>query len=176
MKLENSNERIEKTYGGGLMAVGKETEEIIFTWLRETHQGREIIDCRGFRVSQRMDVDFGVETIDGVMVLAEVKSDKWISGTGNLFFEFSRINHYVANKWFYLGWGWRSPAQKLIVRNPKIKETYVFDFFSLRKTTAEYIGNMGKNTKIQIIETDKQKTTFGYLIPMEKLKYKKFSL
>lgn len=164
----------EKNYSGELMEKGKSNEEIIINWLKRS--AKEIIDFREFRICQRMDMDCGIETIDGNMVLAEIKSDKWISESGNLCFECNRINHYVEDKWFYLGWGWRSPAQKIIIRNPESGDTFIFDFKKLRTFIGLYIDQVGKNLKINITETDRQKTTFNYLIPMSYLKnlYKKY--
>lgn len=164
----------EKNYNGVLMKIGAETENKIMDWLKINN--REILDFREFRLAQRIDVDFGIETMDGSILLAEVKSDKWINENGNFLFEWNRINHYVENKWFYLGWGWRSPAQYLIVRNPESCETFIFNFVHLRKFVALYVNKMGKNLKFSIIETDKQKTTFCILIPMKELShlYKKF--
>ncbi len=166
--------RSEKSYSGELMRKGTKNENIILDWLKI--YGKEIIDFREFRLAQRIDVDFGIETIDRNIVLAEVKSDDYIKDDGNLFFECNRINHFVKGKWFYLGWGWRSPAQKLIVRNPNIGQTYVFDFCELRIEVGKYISEKGKKVRIGIVETDKQKTTFGYLIPLSyfKGKYKKY--
>ena len=160
--------REEKTYSGELMKKGTENEEVILNWLKTF--GKSIIDFREFRLAQRIDVDFGIETIDGKIILAEIKSDKWINETGNLCFECNRINHFVKDKWFYLGWGWRSPAQKLIIRNPETNKIFVFDFEELRKKIGEYVSQTGRNLKMLIIETDKQKTTFNYLIPMNFLK------
>lgn len=153
-----------------MMRTGRENEEVILTWLKTF--GRDVIDFREFRLAQRIDVDFGIETIDGNIVLAELKSDKWISETGNLCFESNRINHYAKDHWFYLGWGWRSPAQNLIVRNPNTGDTFIFKFEILRNKVAALIGREGKafKNKISIVETDAQKTTFNYLIPMRELK------
>ena len=164
----------EKTYSGELMEKGLKNEEIILLWLQ--NMAKEVIDFREFKLSQRIDVDFGIETIDGSIVLAEIKSDKWIKEDGNLCFECNRINHFVKDKWFYLGWGWRSSAQKLIIRNPETRETFIFDFVELRKKVGEYVSRIGKNLKINITETDKQKTTFNYLIPMVEFSkiYKKY--
>ena len=166
--------RDEKSYNGKLMKIGKSNEDIILTWLKT--KAHEILDFREFRLAQRMDVDFGIETIDGEIVLAEIKSDKWIKEDGNLLFECNRINHFVKEKWFYLGWGWRSPAQKLIIRNPDSNEIFVFNFLELKKFVGEYISEVGTKLQTRIIETDKQKTTFVYLIPMNRLKnlYTKF--
>ena len=166
--------REEKTYNGDLMAKGTANESIILGWLKK--YAKKILDFREFRLAQRIDVDFGIETIDGEIILAEIKADRWISETGNLCFEQNRINHFAPNKWFYLGWGWRSPAQKLIVRNPESGETFIFNFFQLRRFVGSYIAKKGKDLKIIIVETDKQKTTFNILIPMKELDglYKKY--
>lgn len=131
---------------------------------------KHIIDFREFRLAQRIDVDFGIETIDGKIVLAEIKSDKWIKEAGNLCFETMRINHFVDDKWFYLGWGWRSPAQKIIIRNPDTNETFIFSFLELRRMVGKYISEISRTMRINITETDKQKTTFNFLIPMVYLK------
>lgn len=161
------------------METGKANEEIILKWLQ--NRNKSILDFREFRLAQRIDVDFGIETIDGAMLLAEIKSDKWISAKGNLCFENHRINHYAKDNWFYLGWGWRSPAKYLFVRNPKNGETFIFEFERLRsevgvfiKENAEELEDLrvSNNKKfIKIVPTDSQKTTFNWLIPMNKLHY-----
>lgn len=153
-----------KSYSGDLMQKGIENEEIILKWLKG--QGHSIIDFREFRLAQRIDVDFGIETVDGNILLAEIKSDKMISELGNLCFEVHRINHFVKDKWFYLGWGWRSPAQKLIIRNPASREAFVFDFMELRTQIGKYIDEIGNRLRTNITQTDKQKTTFNWIIPM----------
>lgn len=166
--------RTEKSYDGELMKIGKSNEEIIFNWLKKNY--KDIIDFRDFRLTQRVDVDCGIETIDRNILLAELKADNHISETGNLLLENNRFNHFIrTDKMFYLGWAWRSPAQKLIIRNPKTHETFVFDFNILRKKVGEYISKIGKKLKVIIVETDKQKTTLNLLIPMYYLKniYKK---
>lgn len=160
--------RVEKSYKGELMTKGTENEDIILKWLKEN--SKSILDFRDFKLAQRIDVDFGIETIDGKIVLAEIKSDKWINENANLFFETYRINHYVKDKWFYLGWGWRSPAEMLIVRNPQTQKLFIFNFLELRTFIGNYIAKKGKQIKQIIIETDVQKTTFGYLIPLQEIK------
>lgn len=166
----------DKTYSGVLMTAGKTNEDTIMEWLKTI--GKSIIDFREFRLAQRIDVDFGIETMDGAIVLAEIKSDKWIDLNGNFLFECNRINHFVKDKWFYLGWGWRSPAQKLMVRNPLTGKLFVFDFLELRTFMGKYIHETGKRLRIDIVETDKQKTTFNYLIPMKSMSglYKIYSI
>jgi hypothetical protein len=176
--------RQERSYNGNLMKKGKDNEEILKHWLLSSQKIKEIIDFREFRLAQRIDVDFGIETIDGNIVLAEVKSDNYIYENGNLCFEVYRINHYAENNWFYLGWGWRSPAKSLIIRNPKTNLIFIFDFLKLRRFIGQWVGEIGEKliyetietkkgtrSKYQIvIETDTTKTTFNFLIPMRDLK------
>lgn len=168
--------REEKSYNGELMRKGTENERVILDWLSENF--KSVLDFREFRLTQRIDVDFGVETIDGNFVLAEIKSDKHISEDRNLCFEVFRINHFVTENQFYLGWGYRSPAQKLIIRNPDTGKVFVFDFLKLRSKIGSYIAEKGKTIRMLPVETDKQKTTFNFLIPMHDLTsvWKKFQL
>lgn len=165
--------RPQRSYDGELMAAGKSNEDIVLSWLQSRQQNKEIIDFREFRLAQRIDVDFGIESINGDIVLLEIKSDKWISETGNLCFECNRINHYATGKWFYLGWGWRSPAQRLLVRNPGNGDAFVFDFQILRADIGRWVAEQGRRVRQLIIETDDQKTTFNFLVPMSVLNYKK---
>jgi len=166
--------RNERSYTGKMMAKGKANEEILMAWLG--NYSKDIIDFREFRLAQRIDVDFGIETLDGNILLAEIKSDRHIKEDGNLCFEVFRINHFSKIKPFYLGWGYRSPAQKIIVRNPETGYTFIFNFQELREFVGAYINKSGRNTRINITETDKVKTTFNFLIPMNEMKemYKKF--
>jgi len=155
-----------------MMTAGRTNEDIVIAWLKTTAD--EIFDYREFRLAQHIDIDVGVQSPDGEVVLVEIKSDRWINEMGNLFFETQRVNHNLIDKWATLGWGWRSPAQMLIVRNPVTGAAYVFDLPLLRRGVANYIGNVGKNLKQRIVETDYMKTTFGFLIPMDVLKYEKY--
>ena len=158
-----------KSYKGRLMKRGKSNEEILLRWLEKL--GKRVVDYRDFEEFQSSDVDFGIVSNSGSEVLAEIKSDKHIGEDGNLCFEVHRINHFVKDSWFYLGWGWRSTAQILVVRNPETGETFIFNFAKLRSEIAKYVARVGKKLNILIIETDKQKTTFNWLIPMSELKH-----
>jgi hypothetical protein len=179
--------REKKSYSGGMMKKGIENEEIILEWLRKNY---EVIDIRDEKKARTLDVDCGIITLDKNILLAEIKSDNLISENGNLCFEQFRINHFVSGKEFYLGWGWRSPAQRLIARNPKSNEIFIFDFAELRNQVGNFVGMEGRNllaptTTIKerfsrcgawnIYETDKQKTTFNLLVPLDRLTYKKFN-
>lgn len=164
----------ERSYQSELMKIGKSNEDIILDWLKKSPEAKAIIDFREFRLAQRIDVDFGIESIDGDIQLAEIKSDKMISESGNLFFETQRINHFAENHWAYLGWGWRSPAQKLIIRNPVSGDAFVFQFQKLRIRVGELVSQ--RHYRLTTVYTDPVKTTFGLLIQLSKIKplYEKY--
>jgi len=166
----------EKSYKGELMDIGTKNEVIVFNWLQM--QKCKVIDFRQFKLLQGPDVDCSIVSIDGQVTFAEIKADQHIGDSGNLCFECFRINHFVVENMFYLGWGWRSAAQKLIVRNPNTGITYIFDFRNLRQFIGKYVDKMGKSFKnnILVTETDKQKTTFNFLIPMKELEKEKEKL
>ena len=167
-------------YKGELMNKGKENEEIILQWLKDDKRFTEVKDYRLIKEWQYLDVDFVAKTLNGDYILLETKSDKYISEEGNLLFENERLNHYAEDHWFYLGWGWRSKADKFIIRNPDTNEAFIFNVRKLRDFIGKFIGGLTPEaTKhiIKIVKTDKQKTTFNYLIPFTKIPkeiYKKY--
>ena len=170
--MSYNNPRSEKSYNGTLMAKGKLNEDIILAWLREHDRSKEVLDFREFRLAQRIDVDFGIETIDGGIVLAEVKSDDYLGKTGNIFLELFRINHFVKPEHhFYLGWFYRTPALKLIVRNPESGLTYIIRFDALRNCFAHWVEQSPREitNRLVAVSTDKQKTTYGIKFPSEKV-------
>jgi hypothetical protein len=161
--MDYSNRQI-KSYSGQLMQKGKSGEEIVLDWLRKNSFTKEIIDMREFRISQRLDVDCGIETLEGALVLAEIKTDYNLGRTNNFLFEAFRINHFTdADKVFYLGWTFRSPAKYLLYYSPNENVIYRFSFKDIRETIARYIAN--NRPQINITPTDEQKTTFNILMP-----------
>lgn len=161
--MEYSDRRI-RSYSGDLMRKGRAGEEIVLEWLRKSPYAKDVIDMREFRVSQRLDVDCGIETIDGSIVLAEIKTDYNLGKSNNFLFEVFRINHFVeADKVFYLGWAFRSPAKYLLYYAPNEKCLYRFTFKNIRETIGQYTAK--NQPKVIITPTDEQKTTFNILIP-----------
>lgn len=161
--MEYSNRQI-KSYSGDLMQKGKYGESIVLQWLKENPNVNEVIDMREFRISQRLDVDCGIETLDRSLVLAEIKTDFNLGKTDNFIFEIFRINHFVdADKVFYLGWVFRSPAKYLFYYSPNENIIYRFTFKNIRETIGQYIAKV--KPKIISVPTDEQKTTFNILIP-----------
>lgn len=160
------NQRNEKSYNGTMMNKGTINEDIYMEWREK--MGYKVIDNRTKRFEQFNDVDFATVNKEGIQVTEEVKSDKSIGEFKNMFFESERIYHYVKDEEnrFKVGWGWRSSAQKLVVRNPETGEIFVFNFSKLRSGVNEYIKRVGKQLEIRCVETDNTKTTVGYLIHM----------
>jgi len=158
------NNRQEKTYAGELMEKGRVGETVVLEWLKANKYLKDIIDMREFRISQRLDVDCGIETTDGSLVLAEIKTDYNLGKTENFIFEIFRINHFVeADKIFYLGWTFRSPAKYLLYYSPNENIIYRFTFENIRKTIGLYVKE--NKPKIVVVPTDGQKTTFNMLVP-----------
>lgn len=161
----------EKTYCGSLMEKGKKAEDIIFAWLKTSPYAGQIIDTREFRFSQRLDVDCGIEDMHGRVVLGEIKSDAWLGKSGNILFELFRINHFVP-PFHYLGWGWRSPAERLFYYSPYKQAVYVFKFCEMRKRIGEIVSKTDPcilQGWFRVIPTDRQKTTINLLIPEKEL-------
>ncbi len=159
------NARAEKSYNGDLMKKGKTGEQIVIEWLKNRKEVSEVIDMREFRISQRLDVDCGIETVDGEILLAEIKSDSYLGKTQNVLFEVFRINHFISSgKIFYLGWAFRSPAKYLLYYAPFEAAVYRFEFENVRKLIGKYTSE--HEPRIKIVPTDRQKTTFSFVLPI----------
>ncbi|HZK43072.1 MAG TPA: hypothetical protein VFC73_02180 [Syntrophomonadaceae bacterium] len=175
--MSNYLYREERSYDGNLMEKGKVGERIVMDWLEKRLSCNEIIDMREFRISQRLDVDCGIETINGDIVLAEIKTDYNLGRTKNVLFEIFRINHFArSDNIFYLGWAFRSPAKYLLYYSPREHAIYEFLFEDVRKIIGSYVAQHRPN--IQVTATDQKKTTFNMLIPFSFIKgaYKKHNL
>lgn len=156
--------RQERSYEGEMMKIGKENEDKIIDYLKS--ENIEVIDFRDSKEHQDIEVDIlaGDKTI-------EIKADKYINTKGNLFFETQRIYRSYETHPQEEGWGYKSKADWLIVRNWLTGETFVFDFEELRKRVHKLVSNFTTNRlSYTVVETDKIKTTFGLLIPTRHLK------
>jgi hypothetical protein len=163
--------RTEKTYNGELMEKGSKNEEIILKWLKSLKENKKVIDLRNDVEMMKQDIDFKVIKKNGKELMIEVKSDKHIAEDKNLLFENQRINCFVDECWNYQGWGWRSNADRFIIRNPDSQEAFIFKVLELRRFIAKYITQEGKDfiRCMSIVETDSQKTTFNYLINFKEI-------
>lgn len=161
--------RQERSYSDQLMTIGKENEEKVINYLIDECNVRNTehyIDVRDLKEHQDDEVDL---IIKGSKF--EIKGDKHINSKGNLFFETQRVNHFSKTHPTSDGWGWKSKADLLVVRNWETGETFIFDFKELRERVqilhSDYSGN---RLQMTVVETDKVKTTYGLLIPMRHLR------
>lgn len=175
-------EKPEKCWNGELMKKGREAEKKVIDWLRSLKDSvKEVIDVREWRVTRKLDVDCFIETIDGKIRLAEIKYDQSLGKSNNFLFEFMRINHFVfADAVFYLGWTFRSPAKYLLYYSPYENSVYKFTFGDVRTQIGKYVSDCNKKNKprIDVIFTDRQKTTFNFLVPKDYFEglYRKYYL
>ena len=157
--------RQERSYSGNLHNIGRENEDVVINYLIKEY-GEDYKDVRDIEEYQDDEVDF---IINGKGI--EIKGDKHISSKGNLFFETQRINHYSKEHPQSIGWGWKSKADLLIIRNWETGEMFVFNFDELRKRVGELVSNWSLNRlTLTVVETDEVKTTIGILIPMRHLR------
>lgn len=157
--------RQERSYSGNLHNIGKQNEDVIINYLIKEY-GEDYKDVREEKEYQDDEVDF---IINGKGI--EIKGDKYISSKGNFFFETQRINHYSKEYPQSLGWGWKSEADLLIIRNWETEETFIFNFNELRTRVGELVSNWSNNRlTLTVVETDQVKTTIGILIPMRHLR------
>jgi len=161
--------RQERSYSDQLMTIGKENEEKVINYLIDECNVRNT----SYYKDVREDKEFQNNEIDLIIKGSgfEIKGDKHINSKGNLFFETFRINHYSEDHPTSQGWGYKSKADFLIIRNWETGETFTFDFKELRQRVgilvSDYSGNRLQTT---VVETDKVKTTWGLLIPMRHLR------
>lgn len=158
----------EKSYSGDYMQAGEETERIIAEWLKSRDGISRVDDLRKDRVMQQADVDFAVHLKSGHVWLIEAKSDKHLGISQNVLFEILRIYHTAPPEYCAgLGWAAKSPATHVIYHAPSVSKLYVFEMKKLRAAFQSYTGEARKRINLNIVETDKAKTTVNVLIPMK---------
>jgi len=168
MKMPQPDANRGRSYDGAYMEVGKRAEEAVLRWLGENPDILDVRDCRSQRVGQEADFDFSITGTDGVVTLAEVKSDKLINKTGNMIFEIARVNHTAPHdRAVTLGWSARSPATWCVFYCPPAKKIYVVRFEDLRKCFQHYSRKVRKNVRMKWVPTDSIKSTLIALIPEE---------
>lgn len=157
------NLRNPRDYNGALMNAGKQGESAALSFLLQS-SGARIEDVRNHPEWQRQDVDFLLHYTDRVASV-EVKSDRYISRSGNVLFEIARA-HHTANPCAYVGWSVFSAAQHLIVFSPPDGLIYHFRFSDLRAAFQAYVLDSGGKTRVSVVPTDDLRTTFNVLIPL----------
>ena len=159
--------KADKTYSGELMRKGRVGENAVMKWLealKKQNKLRDFIDVREFRISQRLDTDFVIESTDHKLELAEVKTDSYLATSKNYIFELHRINHFVSpDHVFYLGWAFRSPAKYLFFYDPGNQNIHRLLFSDIRTKIGAFVDKA--RPILKPVLTDKQKTTYNILIP-----------
>lgn len=164
MPQPSANKRC--SYDGDYMEAARRAEGFVLRHLKEDPNVLGVRDCRSLRVGQEADFDISITTTDGAVALAEVKSDKWISETGNMVFEIARVNHTAPHdKAVTLGWSARSPATWCIFYSPQTEILYMIRFEDFRRCFQRYSREARGNVRMKWISTDNIKSTLIALIP-----------
>lgn len=134
-------------------------------------------DTTVLKVMQTADVDCMIKTRDGLVTLAEIKSDQYIGISGNILFETVRINHTSSPDYcMTLGWSARTPAKYIIYYSPKLNKIFVTTSNDLRSAMQKYTRDFRKQTNISYVETDAIKSTVNILIPQRYCKFTIYDL
>ena len=150
------------------MQRGKGSEKAVIDFLKRNPEILGIKDWSEIEEVQEADIDCAIKTIDGHILLAEIKSDSWLGKSDNILFEVLRINHTCDPIYsLSLGWSGRTPANYIIYHAVSVNKIYVFKTNELRRAMQKYTLEAGKNIKISIVETDNIKTTINILIPFD---------
>ena len=167
----------DRSYSGDYMKEGIAAQEIVLDFLRKRPDVIGVDDLSELKVMQEADVDCMIKTSDGLVTLAEIKSDKHIGVSGNILFEVLRINHTAQpDHCVTLGWSARTPAKYLIYFSPVLNKIFVISSNELRSAMQRYTKDSRKRTNINYVETDSIKSTVNILIPQRYCKFSIFDL
>jgi len=156
----------QRSYSGDYKAIGTRAEEIVMQFLENRPNVIGLNDFRELKVIQESDIDIAIKTRDGLVTLAEIKSDYHLGVSGNVLFEVLRINHTAPpDKTLTLGWSGRTPAKYLLYYAPQVHSIYLCKTDDLRAALQRYTKEARKNMIIKVVETDAIKTTINILIP-----------
>jgi hypothetical protein len=158
-----------RSYTGDYMKAGEQAEEIVMYYFEAEPTIERYIDCRNNPERQDQEIDFEVFLKSGKKIFVEVKSDIHLGTSGNMLFEFARINHTVQDTLLSirLGWSSRSRATHFIYYAPAVHSLYVVKAFRLREAMQAYTVAARKQTRIDYVSTDSIKSTLNILIPIK---------
>lgn len=168
-----------RSYNGAMMDKGKFAETTILKWLRDFPDVLEVEDYRSLRAMQRTDVDCGICFVEGDIILAELKSDKYLKMGGNVVFEYLRINHTAPpDRACVLGWTARTPAKWVLYYTPLEQSVYRFKTEVLRNVFQEFTRAMRPEygewfhalpqMNMRWVSTDNIKSTLVACIPLSR--------
>lgn len=166
-----------RSYSGDYMEDGMKAQDIVLDFLRNRPDVIGVDDLSQLKILQEADVDCMIKTRDGLVTLAEIKSDNHIGKSGNILFEVLRINHTATpDHAVTLGWSARTPAKYLIYYSPDLNKIYVITSDNLRKAMQKYTGEIRKYSRIDYVCTDNIKSTINILIPEKYCKFQIFEI
>jgi hypothetical protein len=172
-----TGENKQRSYAGDYMDEGIKAQNIVLKFLRDHPDVIGVDDMSQLKVMQEADVDCMIKTRDGLITLAEIKSDKWIGKSENILFEVLRINHTAPpDHCVTLGWSARTPAKYLIYYSPELERIYVIASDDLRRAMQKYTSETRKSSNISYVSTDNIKSTINILIPERYCKFKVYDL
>lgn len=172
-------------YCGQMRSAGKKGEDFIESYLKSKYGFENVERLTEDSHYFKKDIDFRVVN-NGNVHLIEVKTDSRINETGNIPFEFLRI--YFRDFTTYEGWGFRSEATGLIIKEDKSTVIYCFDFASLREDVRKYLLKIKGKVRVATVMSNSQeiitepsskndiKLTFNLLIPLKEVRHKKIDV
>lgn len=156
-----------RDYEGHLKERGRKSEDIVINFLKKRPDVLGVLDFRDLRVVQEIDVDIAIKTADGLVTLAEIKSDAHLGVTGNVLFESIRVNHTCDTDYcITLAWGGRTPAKYILYHAPNVNKIYQFRTDLFRKAMQRYTQRVRNKSYIDVVPTDVIKSTINFLIPI----------
>jgi|WetSurMetagenome_2_1015567.scaffolds.fasta_scaffold190204_2 hypothetical protein len=161
-------------YNGKMMKKGKEGEFTVFKYLKTLDNILYIIDLSEDETFRKPDIDGIIIDSKFIPHTIEIKSDKRIDETSNIWWETHRMYNISG---YYEGWATRSKSEYLFIYCSKTNNLYIFKFEILRNR----INELKKNIKFisKSVQTNSECITFGELIPLkmvEDIIYKKENL
>jgi hypothetical protein len=161
-----------RSYDGDYKRAGVEAEVIVMAYFDQEPSIERYIDCRNDPVRQDQEIDFEVFLKNGKKIFVEVKSDAHLGESGNILFEFARINHTVLDTLFSMrrGWSTRSRATHFFYYAPYNHSLYVIKAHRLREAMQKYTHEQRAKTNLIFVATDQIKSTINILIPEKYVK------
>lgn len=160
-----------RSYNGDYMREGKEGESYVYDFLKSRSNVKNIDDLRDDPEWQQRDVDFRVRRHDASELLVDAKSDVHMGISPNVLFELLRINHTSDDFPVRYGWSVASGAALFCIWSPPLMRLYRVWADDLRSAMRRYTDHARKNTRIDIVPTDRIKTTVNILIPRAYVSY-----
>ena len=138
------------------LRTGELGEEVVYNFLSRNPNTSKVLDVRGDKVFQKLDVDFIQELISGGFRMIEVKTDTQAHYTRNLAYE------HTSNKYYNtIGCFEKTKADYIFYYLTETKEVYILDTLRLRQYVRVH--------KSRFREVNMGDNALGYLIKLEEL-------